>query len=71
MCMFSRMGDFIPGSDIKNDHIPLPHFCNVDAYTLKPRIRGITHIPPPTLHCGGGGRGEAEMGTYVACDGRF
>ena len=59
--MFSRMGDFIPGSDIKTTISPLPHFCNVDAYTLKPRIRGITHIPPSNFALwgeGGGGRGR-------------
>ena len=73
--MFRRMGDSIPGSDNKNDHVrrsPLhPHFCNVDAYTLRPRIRGITQIPPSNFALWGGGGGEAWMGTYFACDGRF
>ena len=42
----------------KNDHVrpsPLPHFCNVDAYTLRPRIRGITQIPPSNFALWGEG----------------
>ena len=67
MYMFSRISDFIPGSDIKTtiSETPLPLFRNVDAYTLKPRIRGITHIPPPTLHCVGEGARQGRGHTLL------